>query len=38
MLSPEIVDFFQRTGVPYLTKPFGAAKARFAVQQALASQ
>jgi two-component system NtrC family sensor kinase len=38
MLSPEIVDFFQQTDVPYLTKPFGAAKARHAVQQVLASQ
>jgi two-component system NtrC family sensor kinase len=38
MLSPEIVDFFQHTDVPYLTKPFGAAKARRAVQQVLASQ
>jgi len=38
MLSPEIVDFFQQTGVPHLTKPFGAAKARHAVQQVLASR
>jgi CheY-like chemotaxis protein len=34
-ISTEIIDFFQRTGVPYLTKPFNAAKARRAVQQAL---
>jgi hypothetical protein len=38
MLSPEIVDFFHQTDVPYLTNPFGAAKARHAVQQVLASQ
>lgn len=38
MLSPETVDFFQQTGVTYLTKPFGAAKARHAVQHVLDSQ